>query len=134
MIVPNVLKSRGFDKTGNDIVDLNNLLRYDSPPGQRQQVLNDGCAFLRGLEDLFDVSPGFLPLGNFGKQKLGISGKDAQDVVQIMGDAARQLTKRLHLLRPAQTLFQSSLLRLRPLPVGDVFGDAHQVFGLSVRV
>ena len=50
------------------------------------------------------------------QQKLGVAGDDHQQIVEVVGNAAREAADGFHLLRLAELLFQSAML-------GYVFGE-----------
>ena len=78
----------------------------------------------RAIDDLAEMLACRV-LGASGKGHLGIALYHHKQVIEIMGDAARQLPHRLHFLGLAQLLLQSE-------PIGHVFGGPHHpVYGAS---
>ena len=57
--------------------------------------------------------------GNCASNICGVTGNHGQQVIEVVGHAARQLTERLHFLRLVK-------LRLQPLSFGNVAHDAHE--------
>ena len=64
-----------------------------TPPGQRQQILDDRCPFFTGLQDVRHVSLERASLGNLLQKQLRIADKDPEDIIEIMGHTARQFPR-----------------------------------------
>ena len=66
-------------------------------------------------------------VGSASEQELGAAQDDGQQVVEVVGDAARQLADGVHLLRLPELLLERA-------PLGDVEGDAGGAYGLAAIV
>ncbi|MGC4116217.1 MAG: hypothetical protein QM765_16895 [Myxococcales bacterium] len=66
-----------------------------------------------------------------GQQELGVAQDDAQDVVEVVGDAAGQRAHRLHLLGLVQLLAQVLGFALGGPLLGDVLGDGEQALAAA---
>src|SRR5262249_34395299 len=65
-------------------------------------------------------------IGESTAQKLRVAADDHQQIVEVVGNAARQLAERFHLLRLRQLLLRA-LERCLGLPsLGDVARDVHE--------
>ncbi|KZB98978.1 hypothetical protein AU375_04781 [Methylobacterium radiotolerans] len=89
--------------------------------GQRRGAL--GRALRRGHVAVDVLDP---PLAHPGLHELQRAGDAGEQVVEVVGDAARELPDRLHLLRLAQLLLQARLLLGGRLLGGDVPSDADE--------
>ena len=74
-------------------------------PAEREQLSGHRCRAVAGLTNLLEVVARRL-LVLVGQQHVGVTGNHRQQVVEVVGDAAGQLTERLHLLRLQQLLLQ----------------------------
>ncbi len=83
--------------------------RHHLTPAKSQQLLGQSGGLFGGGHDL--VGPERLGgIGGGHLHQLGVAGDDAQNIVEIVGHAARQPAHGFHLLRLAQPFFQVLLL------------------------
>ena len=82
-------------------------------PAEREELSCHRCGALARLANLLEiVAP--RPIALVEQQHVGVADDHGQQVVEVVGDAAGQLTKRFHLLRLHELLLE--------FPLG-VFGD-----------
>ena len=83
-------------------------------PAEGEELAGEGGGALRRLEDLAPPSAAARSSRDQAPQDdVAVADDDAEDVVEVVGDAAGQPADRLHLLRLAELLLQ-------PLRLGDV--------------
>jgi hypothetical protein len=100
------------------------------PATERQELPGERRGSLRGFANLFEIlacpTIGGEPFGG----EIGIAEDRREDVVEVVGHAARELTDRLHLLCLAQLLFETTALG--DLPIVQHQGP-HRRIGETVR-
>ena len=67
-----------------------------------------------------------LGIGKPAAKQLRVAADDHQEIVEVVGDAARQLAERFHLLRLGELLLRALERSLRLPPLGDVARDLHE--------
>jgi hypothetical protein len=87
-----------------------------------QELPSQGGRPVRGPADQLDVPAERVVLGQLVEQKRAPAADHRQQVVEVVGDAARQPAHGLHLLRVEQLLLECRPARLRELRGGEVLG------------
>ena len=64
-----------------------------------------------------------LGIGQPPTQNLGVAAHDHQQIIEVMGDAPRQLAERLHLLRLSKLLLGACKCHLSLAPLCNVAGN-----------
>ncbi len=99
----------------DECVDVKTRRQQHLLPAEGEQLLRQCRGAAGRLDDLFSVTP-LLTGGEAIPQKFGIAADDRQQVVEVVGDPAREQADRFHLLRLSE-------LRLEQLAVSDVEAD-----------
>jgi hypothetical protein len=114
------LEFRAFQVVVDDPAELDRFGGRHSPPGEREQVLDDGGGlFPRFLDRQNGVAERAL-FGQVQQQQFGIADQSGQDVVQIVGDSGGEGADGFHLLRIPKLVFQLFSFPFDQLPLGDV--------------
>ena len=92
---------------------------------ERQQLARQALAAIGGRMHGVDRLQ-MLRVGEPAAQQLRVAADDHQQIVEIVGDAAGQLSERLHLLRLGELLLRPLERGLRFPPLGDVARDLHE--------
>ena len=111
----------------HDGVEIEHLEGQDLFSAESQELAREHGRPLRGLLDQLDVGPPGVLLGQGGEKQVGASADHRQEVVEVVGDAARELAHRLHLLRLPELLLELFLLR-------EIDEDPHRACHPSPRV
>ncbi len=85
-------------------------------PSEGEQVTGELCPLLGGLQG-HAGEPAVAGIREVVRKDLGVADHHREEVVEVVGDAARELAHRLHLLRLAKLPF-------RPKPLREIAGDA----------
>ena len=92
-------------------------------PAEREDPAHEDLRAVAGAEDLREV-PAALVVGRVLRAQLGVADHGEEDVVEVVGDAARQGAHGFHLLGLPKLPLQQRLLCFGMFPIGDVPGDA----------
>jgi hypothetical protein len=98
--------------------------RLTAPKGE--QLLGEACPLFGSLKDQGGEPAAFRLLQLLG-QHFGVADHDGEQVVEVVGDAPRELAHRLHLLRLAQLLLEAAARR-------HVAHDAHDLLRVTTSV
>ena len=93
-----VRKFRALQVLGDDLVYAHDFRLHHPPPGEGQQVLHDLRGLLAGTLDgdqRFPEGGVFLPAVE--QQHVRVADEPAENVVQVVGDPAREHAERFHL-------------------------------------
>ena len=81
------------------------------PPAEGEELLRETGSAIRRSCDLCDVvARGIIP-AELGEQHLRVAFHDRQEIVEVVGDAAGELSDRLHAHCLAQALLEAFALR-----------------------
>ena len=75
----------------------------------REQLSRQRCRSLGGFANLFHVPPFRVPRWKIPEQELRVAEDGGEQVVEIVGDATRELAHGFHLLRLPELLFEMPL-------------------------
>ena len=108
----------------DDRIDVEHTRLEYLPPAEGEQLPGEGAGSLGGIDDGLDVRRAWV----FAKllereQRLAVDRR--QQVVEVVGDAARELPDRVELLALAKLELLRAEQLLRPLALGDVGDHAH---------
>ena len=110
----------------HEIAQIQNFCDRQPPPGEVEQILDDGGGLFAGLPDHIDG----LPQGAFRRQiheqQLGEAHDAREDIVEVVGYAAGQHSQGLHLLGPVKLGFGLQTLFFQRFELGDVDGDLEE--------
>ena len=112
------------------LVEHDDLRRQDLAPAEREQLAGERRGAIGRIEDLLDVGAQRRADQLF-QQQLGIAANRRQQVVEVVGDAAREPPDRFHLLRVSQLLLELMARGFRGLALGDL--PAQLVVGAAER-
>ena len=109
------------------LVDIDNARLQDLLAAKRQQLSRQRCAALRGLQDMGDQSCKFRIVTQFVEKHFRIARNDAQNIVKIVRDPAREASDRFHLLNMPEAMFHAA-------PMRNILGRYLEVEELSISV
>ena len=107
----------------NDRPEVHHFRLEDRPSSERQKLASQPGGPIRGLLDLFEVFAGSFARRQFGQSEAGVAANRGQQVVEVVGDPARESSDLLHLLSLAQLIFQGESVCLGLAPLADVTGQ-----------
>ena len=93
-------------ETGHQPVQIEHLGLQHLAAAERQQLLGQGGSALPGLHDLLHRVAVLIAVGKAVENQLAVTGDDGEQIIEIMGDTARQHADRFHLLRLPELVFQ----------------------------
>ena len=123
-VLPDQAAQHGLE-VGDDAVQVQHLRLEHLPAAERQELAREGGRPDPGAPDLLDFPPHRVAVADSLLQELAVAGDRRQQVVEIVGDAARQPPHRFHLLRLAELLLALAERLLRTPAGGDVGDDGH---------
>src|SRR5450759_141372 len=92
---------------GDDLVHVHELRLEDLLAAKGEELAGEVGRALPGRADVGQCrAPGIVGR-HVGQEEVGVPGDDREEVVEIVGDASRELADRLHLLRLAELLFEA---------------------------
>ena len=114
---------RGFEEIqclGNGGLHVHGRAVPEPDAAESEDALDQQLRALRGMQHVVEVAPQIgVSRGVLGGE-LAVPQDGAEDVVEVVGDAAGERADRLHFLRLAQLRLEPFLLNLRLLACGDV--------------
>ena len=116
---PNVFADGAFEQAAqilDDGVDVDRGGPQHLAAAEGEQLAGQGGGALAGFFDLLEVRVDRLVRADLVEQHLAVAGDRRQDVIEVVGDSARETADRLHLLGLAELIFET-------LPHRDVLGE-----------
>ncbi len=95
-------------------------------PAEGQNLSHQFFGPVTGLQHLIQVFPHLSGILGAGSRHFRKTHDNPQEVIEIVGNTARQGADGLHLLRLEELLLQFGLFRLGLLALGDILDGAHQ--------
>ena len=130
-VLPSPLFSTSLS-TFESLGQLNGLRLNALPPGESEQLARQRCSplgsRLNGLQ-----SPKRFFARDVLSDRVNASRNDHQQIVEVVGDAAGELTERIQFLRLGELPLHCSQFFLRFFPLGDVAGDLGKAYQLAGR-
>jgi hypothetical protein len=120
--------------SGHDSVEVDDPRLQQLPPAEREQLMGQLRRAAPRLPDLLDVFPAHVVRRELVQHHLAVAQDRAEQVVEVVRDAARQPAHRLHLERLAELLLGLAQGLLGAHPPAHVHVDRHEADGLAVRV
>ena len=100
-------------RVGDDRAEIEDARLQDLPPAESEELPRQGRGPFGRPDDLAHALAALRIVGERRPEQLGVTLDDRQEIVEVVGDSAREAAHRLHLLRLAE-------LRLELKPLGDV--------------
>ena len=95
----------------HNVVEVEDAHLHDLLAAERQQLTGESRGALGGLADLRDIVAAPVGRAKILEQQVGVASDRREDVVEVVGDAARETPNGLHLLRLTQLLLEAEPLR-----------------------
>ncbi len=113
-------------QVGNGAVEGQDLRLEHLPPAEGEQLAGECRGAMAGVADLLDVGADGIALFQLLEHEVAVAQDTGQQVVEVVGDAARELSHRLHSLRLATLVLAPAERRLRLFAL---YREANQVAG-----
>src|SRR5262245_15925869 len=119
------------ERLAHDRLDVHREALADAAPAEREDAVDERAAALAGGHHAVQVAAQARALLRIAHRHLAVAEDRAEDIVEVVRDAAGERADRLQALRAAQLLLHLAQLLLGLLPLRDVLHEADHARGVA---